>query len=204
MLHEIENGWTHKWDRVDKDDCDLRYSWIEMCKQIPFSMGTDCKSLYDVCTKNGSMPEEKRVALDLLDLRESVEELGDQIRWIPTDHMLVDCMTKNMPPDAMLGYLKTMDYAFKYDDVIKNTKREIAKQRKAFRQKLSAKDVAEKRDINLVEHYSECYALFSQQAPSLSGESWNLLTWTGDFGKLRKEIGYRAAYIRIVDDLFSR
>ena len=88
-----------------------------MCKQIPFSMGTDCKPLYDVCTKNGSMPEEKRVALDLLDLRESVEELGDQIRWIPTDHMLVDCMTKNMPPEEMPGYLKTMEYAFKYPKI---------------------------------------------------------------------------------------
>ena len=130
--------------------------------------------------------------------------MGDQIRWVPTDHMLVDCMTKNMPLDAMLGYLKTMNYAFKYDDVIKNTKREMAKQRKAFREKISAKDVAEKCDINVIEHYSECYALFSQQSPQHSKESWNLRTWSGDFGKLRKEIGYRAAYIRIVDDLFGR
>ena len=55
------------------------------------------------------MPEERRVALDLLDVRESIEEMGDQIRWIPTDHMLVDCMTKLMPPDAMLDYLKKID-----------------------------------------------------------------------------------------------
>ena len=79
-----------------------------MCKHVPFALGTDCKSLYDVCTKNGSMPDERRVALDLLDIRESIEEFGDKIRRIPTDHMLADCMTKNMPPDAMLGYLKTM------------------------------------------------------------------------------------------------
>ena len=37
--------------------------------------------------------------------------------------------------------------------------------------------------------------------PLLSEAPWDLLTWTGDFGKLRKEVGYRAAYIRIVDDL---
>ena len=49
------------------------------------------------------MPDERGVALDLLDVRESIEQMGDQIRWIPTDDMLVDCMTKNMPPDAMLA-----------------------------------------------------------------------------------------------------
>ena len=42
----------------------------------------------------------------------------------------VDCMTKNMPPDAMLEYLKTQQYAFKYDDVIKHTKRAVAKKAK--------------------------------------------------------------------------
>ena len=60
--------------------------------------------------------------------------MGDTILWIPTDHMLVDCLTKNMPPDVMLEYMKNMCYAFKYDDVIKNTKREMAKQRKAIRE----------------------------------------------------------------------
>ena len=122
MLYEIEFGWRHKWERLNVDDCHLRQSWAEMCKKIPFALGTDCKSLYDVCTKQGSMPEERRVALDLLDVRESIEEMGDQIRWIPTDHMLVDCLTKTMPADAMMEYLKKMEYAFKYDDVIKNTK----------------------------------------------------------------------------------
>ena len=93
-----------------------------MCTKIPFALGTDCKSLYDVCTKQGSMPEERRVALDLMDVRESIEQMGDKIRWIPTDHMLVDCMTKNMPPDVMLEYLRKIEYSFKCDNVIKETK----------------------------------------------------------------------------------
>ena len=39
-------------------------------------------------------------------------------------------MTKAMQPDAMLEYLKTGKYAFKYEKEIKDTKREIAKARK--------------------------------------------------------------------------
>ena len=62
--------------------------------------------------KEGSIPQERRVALDLLDVKEGIERMNDQIRWVPTDHMLVDCMTKFMPPAFMLEYLHTGKYAF--------------------------------------------------------------------------------------------
>ena len=116
MIYEIENG----RDR----------HWTKMCAQIPFCLGTDCKSLYDLCKKVGSIPDERRVALDLMDVREGIEEMKDQVRWVPTDHMLADSFTKNMPPDLLLQYLKTGIYSFKYDEEIKNTKREVAKERK--------------------------------------------------------------------------
>ena len=61
MIAEIETG---------KDG-----HWTQQCKLVPFAMGTDCKSLYDVCTRLGSLPEERRVALDLLDVKEGVEEM---------------------------------------------------------------------------------------------------------------------------------
>ena len=69
----------------------------------------------------------------LLDVREGVEEMKDQIRWVPTDHMLADAFTKSMPPDLLLRYLKDGRYSFKYDDEIKNTKREQAKARSEAR-----------------------------------------------------------------------
>ena len=58
MIYEIEHG--------------LHGDWHGMCKQVPFSLRTDCKSLYDLCVKEGSIPEERRVALDLLDVRDGV------------------------------------------------------------------------------------------------------------------------------------
>ena len=91
--------------------------------------------MYDKCIKPSSTTKEKRVALDLLDVREGVERMADQIRWVPTDHMLVDCLTKSMNPALLMKYLTDYTYSFKYDDVISETKRYAAKQRKEARDK---------------------------------------------------------------------
>ena len=159
------------WNRCSKDISLMSNNWRLMCSRIPFTLGTDCKSLYDLCTKNGSMPEEKRVALDLLDVRESIEECGDKIRWIPTDHMLVDCMTKAMPPDAMMNYLKTTEYAFKYDDVIKNTKRELSKTRK-----------------KILQEYADTPLIPANESFIVDCQS----------------LGYRAAYLKRIDQIFYK
>ena len=191
MLHEIENGWTHMWERLNPDDCNLHQSWSEMCKKIPFALATDCKSLYDVCTKNGSMPEERRVALDLLDVRESIEEMGDKIRWIPTDHMLVDCLTKAMPAEVMLEYLKHMEYSFKYDDVLKNTKRAQAKVRKTAREKKIA-------DNKLMQGNNQATMLVDTQ-PSIP-----LVDCRSLMSKLRASgQSFRKAYVQTVNSVFG-
>ena len=106
-----------------------------MCTQIPFCLGTDCKSLYDNCIKPSSTTKEKRVALDLLDVREGIERMGDHIRWVPTDHMLVDSLTKSMNLALLMKYLTDYTYSFKYDNVISETKRFAAKQRREARDK---------------------------------------------------------------------
>ena len=141
MIYEVEHGRNGD-------------PWEQMCEKVPFCMGTDCKSLYDLCAKEGSMPKERRVALDIMDVREGLEEFGDNMRWVPTDHMLVDCMTKNMPPYAMLKYLQTGEYSFKYDEDIKNTKREESKRRQAAKKaKAEGIQMSEKptiREVNLV------------------------------------------------------
>ena len=95
MLYEIEYGLKYIWNRGELTADELRGDWANMCNKIPFALGTDCRSLYDECTKSGSLPEERRVALDIMDIKESIEELGDQMRCVPTDHMSVDCMTKS-------------------------------------------------------------------------------------------------------------
>ena len=139
------------------------------------------------------------------------------MRWVPTDHMLVDCMTKSMPPDIMLTYLRTMQYAFKYDDVIKNTKREIAKRRKEAKECGNNKqavtamqqvqdlelpseegeyDTLEKNHVNVVDHYPLYYAMFTLQT---SPPTERIPTFTiRNFNTLKVQLGFRQAYRTLV------
>ena len=77
VMSEIEKGKTGD-------------SWKSTVQDIPCALATDCKSLYDLCKNDGKLLDERRVALDLLDVREGIQELGDNFRWIPTDHVLAD------------------------------------------------------------------------------------------------------------------
>ena len=138
------------------------------------------------------MPEERRVALDLLDVRESIEEMGDKIRWIPTDHMLVDCLTKAMPPDVMLEYLRTTEYAFKYDDVLKNTKRAQAKVRKEARLKKIGDNKASKDTTDQVLYVVPRFPTTPMINCRTMMETMRML------GK-----SYRATYLKTVESLFG-
>ena len=84
--------------------------------------------------KPASTTQDKRVALDLLDVGEGIEYFKDNIRWVPTDHMLVDSLTKAMPPTLLNRYMHDYLYSFKYDEELQSTKREAAKERKRLRE----------------------------------------------------------------------
>ena len=63
-------------------------------------------------------------------MREGIEYLKDGIRWVPTGHMLVDCLTKAMHPALLNRYMQDYIYSLKYDDHLHATKRAAAKERK--------------------------------------------------------------------------
>ncbi len=58
---------------------------------------TDCKSLYDTVTANGSPAtlEDKRCAIDVVVIRDSLRRCRGRIRWVPTDRQLADSLTKD-------------------------------------------------------------------------------------------------------------
>ena len=58
---------------------------------------TDCKSLYDHLSAVGSLStlHDKRPAIDVLIIRESMKKTGRTIRWAPTRQQLADGLTKD-------------------------------------------------------------------------------------------------------------
>eukprot|EP00913_Durusdinium_trenchii_P000489 g447.t1 len=55
----------------------------------------DAKSLYDHLSKEGiGATSDKRTALEMQVIRQTLAETGSEVRWIPHPKMVVDCLTK--------------------------------------------------------------------------------------------------------------
>ena len=71
-------------------------------------------------------------------MRDGMEEFGDKIRWVPTEHMLADALTKRMPPDLFLHYMKDNRYSFKFDPILTHVKIDARNRRRELRQEKKA------------------------------------------------------------------
>ena len=75
-------------------------------QELPGLMITDCKSLYDLVTKN-AVPncQEWRTTIEVMLLKEQSKD-HTQCRWISTAIMLADCLTKVMDANLMRTVLQ--------------------------------------------------------------------------------------------------
>ncbi|CAK0877498.1 unnamed protein product, partial [Prorocentrum cordatum] len=73
---------------------------------------TDCKSLYDLLQKRGTVPSEKRLLIDIESLRNGIEFNNVVSKWVNTKQMLADCITKQdvRAGDSMRYVLRTGEY----------------------------------------------------------------------------------------------
>ena len=55
----------------------------------------DCKPLSDMFMKEGGMPSEKHVALDVYDIQQYLDD--DDLEWIATGKILADPLIKPIP-----------------------------------------------------------------------------------------------------------
>ena len=55
---------------------------------------TDAKSMYDNLVREQYSRAEKRAALELCVIKDSLDSLGGKARWVPHEENPVDCMTK--------------------------------------------------------------------------------------------------------------
>lgn len=75
--------------------------WAKKKLQEPYGCGTDCRSLYDTTVETDSSTREKRIAMDLQDVRDGIGE-GNKARWIPTEVMLADGLAKRMTSQDLI------------------------------------------------------------------------------------------------------
>ena len=92
--------------------------WTTAMRRVGAALGTDCRSLVDHCRKTGASVSEKRVGLDIADVREGIDR-GDALLWLPTDRMAADGLTKHLTEQkALMEICMGNTYRMKYDETI--------------------------------------------------------------------------------------
>ena len=67
--------------------------WSDEVFDIPQLTWSDCHSFLDFLEKGGSMPTERRVALDIYDVQQYLPK--DDMEWVPSGCQIADCLTKH-------------------------------------------------------------------------------------------------------------
>ncbi|CAK0805201.1 unnamed protein product [Prorocentrum cordatum] len=74
----------------------------------PIKVATDCKSLYDILTKEGtpSTTLERRLSIDIAAVAHTAEDFDDEnpkhtVFWVPTDKQIADHLAKVKPPGQL-------------------------------------------------------------------------------------------------------
>ena len=75
---------------------------------------SDCRSLYDHLNTigNGGTLDDKRTAIDIAIIRQSISRCGLEPRWCPTGHMVADAFTKDKgePLDLLRSVIRQGRY----------------------------------------------------------------------------------------------
>lgn len=83
---------------------------------------TDCKSLFDhlVSVSSPTAVDDRRTSIDIVIIRQSVARLGAHLRWVPTNRMLADSLTKDSgdPTDLLRACIREGTYQISPEDTV--------------------------------------------------------------------------------------
>ena len=96
---------------------------------------TDCKSLYDhLMSPSAPSLDDRRTAIDIVILRDSIQRMKATLRWIPTDRMLADALTKESPEafDLLRASLRSSRYQISPEELVLQRRAQERDRRKLF------------------------------------------------------------------------
>lgn len=110
-----------------------------LLRRSPIGM-TDCRSLFDhlISLGSGGPLDDKRTAIDVAIIRQSIQRAKLEPRWCPTGHMVADGLTKDKgePLDLLRSVIRTARYQLADEDTVldrKKAERELRKHKAATR-----------------------------------------------------------------------
>ena len=97
-------------------------SYNQVLSKRPPIVVTDCKSLYDhlVSPSSPTSVEDRRTSIDIVIIRDSLKSMTAQIRWVPTDRMLADSLTKDAgdPIDLLRSCIRSSQYQISPEETV--------------------------------------------------------------------------------------
>eukprot|EP00435_Cladocopium_sp_Y103_P048189 s837_g14.t1 len=101
--------------------CDVR-DYLQHLQSRPPVIITDCKSLFDhlIAVTSPTSIEDRRTSIDIVILRQSLERLKGSLRWVPTNRMLADSLTKNAgdPTDLLRACIRQCTYQISPEETV--------------------------------------------------------------------------------------
>ena len=96
--------------------------YIRHLRTRPPVIVTDCKSLYDhlIAVSSPTSVEDRRTSIDIVILRQSIGSLGASVRWVPTNRMLADSLTKSAgdPTDLLRACIRNSTYQISPEETV--------------------------------------------------------------------------------------
>ena len=103
-----------------------------LTRRAPIGM-TDCRSLYDhlISLGSGGHLDDKRTAIDIAVIRQSVARTKLEPRWVPTDRMAADGLTKDKgePLDLLRSIIRSGRYQLADEQLVLDRKKEERERR---------------------------------------------------------------------------
>ena len=104
---------------IDGPFKDMRVCKDALTKRPPILV-TDCKSLYDhlMSPSAPTSIEDRRTSIDVVIIRDSIRSMTGSLRWVPTNRMLADALTKDQgdPLDLLRACMKSASYQISPED----------------------------------------------------------------------------------------
>ena len=127
--HEFSKQVLLEWFNPQK----LDYREMEMHMQkVPSVLIMDSKNLYDAMSRietSGLQLEEKRVAIEILSIRERTSQTGILVKWCDSDQQLADGLSKPFHYDQLIDLLSLGVVSVVFDPLFVSAKRKRQMQR---------------------------------------------------------------------------
>eukprot|EP00435_Cladocopium_sp_Y103_P016757 s3691_g4.t1 len=98
------------------------HQFAEYLSKIKTIVVTDCKSLYDhlVSVSAPTAVEDRRTSIDIVIIRQSLQRTKASVRWVPTNRMLADSLTKDAgdPTDLLRACIKEGTYQISPEETV--------------------------------------------------------------------------------------